>query len=391
MALAVDHSFVPSHAPRVLNLFCGAGGLADGFRQAGCQIVAGVDWDPNAVATFRTNHPQALVMEGDIREVASRRLESVGPIDILIGGPSCQGFSTHGKRIFDDPRNFLFREFARVAEDLKPPWIVIENVKGMLSFKHGLFRKWIQQAFEDIGYRIDSRMVLAADYGVPQLRQRIVFIGTRTEQPIGFPEPTHGATLGQPWVTVRDAISDLPSLGESGGSDDIEYPSLPSSAYQQWARNGSHRLTLHLARHVSPLAMSIIRQIPMGTGIRHLTEDQLPDRFRRMRTISNGRLRRDCTTLYYRAAWDRPSYTITCYFRNVSAGPFVHPAADRAFTPREAARLQSFQDTYKFVGTSIPRQIGNAVPPLLARSIAKAVVESMSAVLEAPPLQLAFA
>jgi DNA (cytosine-5)-methyltransferase 1 len=376
-----DHPFaLAAPAPRVLNLFCGAGGLAEGFRQAGFEIVAGVDWDHNALATFRRNHPTAATIAGDIREIESIRLAEHGPVDVLIGGPSCQGYSTHGKRIFDDPRNFLFREFARVTRDLQPPWLVIENVKGMLSFKRGLFRRWIYEAFEEMGYRFESRLMLAAEYGVPQLRQRIVFIGTRTDLPIRFPDPTHGTNAELPWVSVGDATGDLPALGDGGGSPVCAYDRPPTTDYQRWARTASSALTLHNCRPVSPLAMSIIRRIPMGKGIRHLSEHELPERFRRMRTISNGNLRRDCTTLYYRADWNRPSYTITCYFRNVSAGPFVHPHENRAFTPREAARLQSFQDSYEFVGTAVPRQIGNAVPPLLGRAIASAVRRSMDGV-----------
>ena len=172
-----------------------------------------------------------------------------------------------------------------------------------------------------------------------------------------------------PYVTVQDAIRDLDPIGDEGES--VEYVSAPTTAFQRYARRWApRRLSLHRARRVSDLAMSIIKQVPQGSGIRAIPPHLLPERFRRMRTISTGALRRDCTTLYYRLSWSEPSYTITCYFTNVSSGPFVHPSANRSLTPREAARLQSFPDRYRFVERQVQRQIGNAVPPLLARAVA---------------------
>ena len=170
-------------------------------------------------------------------------------------------------------------------------------------------------------------------------------------------------------MTVQDAIGDLDPIGEEGEA--TQYHSPPETAFQRYARRYARkRLTLHRARRVSDLAMRIITKVPQGEGIRAIPPDQLPERFRRMRTISNGALRRDCTTLYHRLSWSKPSYTITCYFTNVSSGPFVHPSEDRALTPREAARLQTFPDRYRFFGKQVQRQIGNAVPPLFARAVA---------------------
>jgi DNA (cytosine-5)-methyltransferase 1 len=172
-----------------------------------------------------------------------------------------------------------------------------------------------------------------------------------------------------PYVTVQDAIGDLDPIGEEGEA--TEYFSPPKTAFQRYARRKApKRLSLQRARRVSDLAMSIIVRVPQGNGIRAIPPRHLPERFRRMRTISTGALRQDCTTLYYRLSWAKPSYTITCYFTNVSSGPFVHPSANRSLTPREAARLQSFPDRYRFVEKQVQRQIGNAVPPLLARAVA---------------------
>lgn len=367
-----------SDKPQVFNIFCGAGGLSEGFRQAGYNIIGGLDFNRHAIATFSLNHPNAKAICADIRDVKSEQLTNLGSIDVLAGGPSCQGYSTHGKRIIDDPRNFLFREFVRIARDVQPSWIVFENVKGMLHFNKGMFRKQIHEAFEELGYKIESELILAANFGVPQLRERVIFIATRTGAPILFPKETHGPGRPKPLVTVYEAIGDLPSLGIGGVLPESDYPSPPLSEYQKLMRQNSDKITLHEAKPVSPHALSIISRIPQGKGIRHLPEEELPERFRKMRTISNGKLRKDCTTLYHRLSWDKPSYTITCYFRNVSAGSFTHPVDNRALSYREAARLQSFPDHYKFSPSEIPRQIGNAVPPLLAKALAEAVLTAMN-------------
>lgn len=364
-----------ANPPRVLDLFCGAGGLAEGFRQAGFEIAGGLDNDPIALTTFERNHPNAMTFLGDIRNVSSEVISEVGPIDVLVGGPSCQGFSTHGKRIAEDPRNFLFREFIRVVRDFLPPWVVIENVKGLLWYDKGAFRQRIHEALEELGYDVRSGLHLAADFGVPQRRERIIFVATNTGCDIPFPRPTHGPMTDQAWLSVRDAVGDLPSLGLGGRYEGI-YPEPALSEYQSAMRRNCEFLTMHEATPISDRALAIVRRIPQGKGIRHLSEDELPDRFQRMRTISNGKLRRDCTTLYHRLAWDLPSYTITCYFRNVSSGPFVHPEDDRALSFREAARLQSFADDYIFDRRALARQIGNAVPPLMAKSVADAILRA---------------
>jgi DNA (cytosine-5)-methyltransferase 1 len=357
-------------SPRVLDLFCGAGGLSEGFRQAGFTIVGGIDFDEACVRTFARNHPSALAVRADIADVGPQLLDEIGPVDVLVGGPSCQGFSTHGKRQETDPRNQLFREYLRIAEYVMPKWIVMENVKGMLTFGKGKFLRQITDGLRRLGYSVDARVLLAADYGVPQLRERVIVIAS-LEHDVVFPEVTHDR---DGYVTVAEAIGDLPSLGTGGGeAGPVSYGSRSRSAYQREMRRQSRRLTLHKAKPVSDLALSLIRHIEQGHGVRSLPDHLLPDRFKKMRTISNGALRKDCTTLYYRLAWDQPAYTITTYFRNPSSGPFVHPADDRALSPREAARLQSFPDHYEFEAPGIPRQIGNAVPPLLARAIAEAL------------------
>lgn len=361
----------------VVDLFCGAGGLSCGFEQAGFHVGAAVDSDPVAAETYRLQNPRTPFFVEDVRNIPGRQLIEAagGHVDVVIGGPSCQGFSTHGKRDPEDPRNYLFQEFVRLVKEIKPAWVVMENVKGLLTYDRGRYRDEIHASFRRAGYRVESRVLRAVDYGVPQFRERLIFIATRTDTPITFPIPTHcpadvAPMLGlMPYVTVTDAIGDLDPIGPEGESD--SYLSGPKTAFQRYARHKAPRkLTLHRAKRVSDLAMSIIKRVPQGSGIRAVPPEHLPERFRRMRTISTGALRQDCTTLYHRLSWTKPSYTITCYFTNVSSGPFVHPAANRALTPREAARLQSFPDRYRFVDKQVTRQIGNAVPPLLAKAVA---------------------
>lgn len=374
---------------RVVDLFCGAGGLSFGFELAGCQVVAAVDADPIAGETYRLQNPDVPLFTEDVRQIKGTQLLAAagGPVDLVIGGPSCQGFSTHGKRDPNDPRNYLFKEFVRLVKEIAPSWVVMENVKGLLTYDRGRYRDEIHASFRRIGYRIESRVLRAVDFGVPQFRERLFFIATRTDFPITFPAPTHcppetAAILGlHPYVTVEDAIGDLDSIGEEGEA--TGYRSSPRTAFQRYARrHGPKRLTLHRAHRVSDLAMSIIKRVPQGAGIRAIPPRQLPERFRRMRTISTGALRKDCTTLYYRLDWSKPSYTITCYFTNVSSGPFVHPTQNRALTPREAARLQTFPDRYRFFDKQVQRQIGNAVPPLLAKAVAAEVISKFDGAAE---------
>jgi DNA (cytosine-5)-methyltransferase 1 len=370
--------------PSVVDLFCGAGGLSEGLRQAGFVPKVGVDFDKHAAATYRKNHPGVPVIEKDIAEVTSaeiKKLAGLDRIDLIAGGPSCQGFSTHGKRMQDDPRNFLFEHFVRLVDEIRPRMFLMENVRGMLTYNKGAFRRQIEAAFAEIGYRTNFAQVLAADYGVPQLRHRILFIGTcEDELPLTFPPPTHGdAESGLlPYITVEQAIGDLPLMGEEFMKVRRRYKTPPRGPYQVYCRSGAPtEVSLHISRPLSAQASRLAKFIGQGEGLRAVPVDHLPDRFRRMRKISNGELRRDCTTLYHRLSVEKPSYTITCNYKNVASGPFLHPFEDRAISHREAARFMSFPDRYEFVGSAIARQIGNSVPPLLARSIGKHIYEML--------------
>lgn len=369
--------------PICVDLFSGAGGLSHGLEQAGFRSVLAVDFDKNAAASYQKNHPDTRVICGDVAAVSPEDVIDAcdgRELDLLTGGPSCQGYSTHGKRKEDDPRNFLFEHFIRLVGEVRPKWVLMENVTGLLAFRGGHFKNLITESFASVGYDVTSTVLVAADYGVPQLRRRIFFLGTRTETPISFPEPTHAASVDlfssgvSPYVTVEEAIGDLPLMRGELKRENWDYASEPMSDFQRYARRFSERLTLHQANGVSAQARQVVKYIKEGQGLRSVPPDKLPDRFKKMRTISDGSLRKDCTTLYHRLARNRPAYTITCYFRNVASGPFLHPLEDRSLSYREAARLMSFPDDYQFVGTGIPRQIGNAVPPLLAKAIGEHII-----------------
>lgn len=374
---------MPSRLPTLVDLFCGAGGLSEGLRQAGFQPVLGVDFDPHAISTYSANNPDARTICDDIRNVSAEMVFAAAgthDVDVIAGGPSCQGFSTHGKRIEDDPRNFLFREFVRLVAEVRPKFFIMENVKGLLTYGRGQFKRAIEDAFSRAGYTVVAKTVCAADYGVPQLRHRILFIGTRVCVPLSFPEPTHGEGdelfERRPYVTVEEAIGDLPLMNGDFRRDTWQYTSPPSSTFQRYARDGADAVvTLHQANGLSEQARRIARHVAQGQGLRSVPVEELPARFQKMRTISNGQLRKDCTTLYYRLSPARPAYTITCYYRNVASGPFLHPYEDRSLSHREAARLMSYPDAFIFKGASIPRQIGNSVPPLLGRAIGSHVRE----------------
>lgn len=370
--------------PVVIDLFCGAGGLSEGLLQAGIQPVAGVDFDKHSVATYRHNHPGVPVIEGNVEEVTGEQLMEVAgsrDIDLIAGGPSCQGFSTHGKRMQDDPRNFLFKHFVRLVDEVRPKIFLMENVKGMLTYEKGAFRRQIEAAFDEIGYRTDFAHVLAANYGVPQMRHRILFIGTRLDDvKLSFPPCTHGFDNPnlKPFVTVNEAIGDLPLIANDYTREKRPYSCAPQNSYQIYCRTGAPQdVTLHVGRPLSTQAQTMANYIGQGEGLRAVPVNALPDRFKKMRTISNGALRRDCTTLYHRLSPDKPAYTITCNYRNVASGPFLHPWEDRSISHREAARLMSFPDHYQFVGASFPRQIGNAVPPLMAKAIGTKIVQML--------------
>ena len=378
---------------KVLDLFCGTGGFSKGFEdseQGDFKVVFGIDLLPSSVETFKLNHKQAFGVSGDIRrykkaEVAEKIKVGRGDISVIVGGPPCQGFSSI--RPFrsvndDDPRNSLFEEFAAYVNFFRPKVFVFENVTGLATHKNGDTITAMQECFKNLGYECDWRLLNAAHYGVPQKRERLIMIGMESGGKVSFPEPTHffdGATIGfkdkrkvvsttngnlfndsNPLlaVTVMDAISDLPTIASGEGIAQYIYP--PKNDYQVQRRKDTQTLKLHSSTVHTAKMLEIIKHA--GKNI-----DCIPKHL-----ITSG-----FSSCYSRLAADEPAVTITVNFVHPASNRCIHPEQNRALTPREGARLQSFDDDFEFFGnrTQIVKQIGNAVPPLLGRAIAKQVAE----------------
>lgn len=359
----------------VIDLFCGAGGLSEGFRQAGFHVLAGNDFFDAAGETFAATHPEAKFLPCPIQQYAAddflkaAGLEA-GELDVLVGGPPCQGFSVYNhQRGLQDERSSLYQEYLRIVAGLRPNWIVLENVTGMTSAGGGAAVKAILDGLEGLGYSVEAKILRAEEYGVPQERRRIVFIGNRIGLPIEFPSPTHGPGL-LPFTTVEDAISDLPRLINGGGDDGIAiFASEARSAFQSELRGGSNGVRNHAAAKLASVNLERLKHIPQGGSWRDIPVDLLPAGMKRAK-------RSDHTKRYGRLSWTGMASTILTKC-DPHWGAYFHPDQNRTVTVREAARLQSFPDFFQFKGTRTEQyvQVGNAVPPLLGRAIAQRIFE----------------
>ena len=346
---------------RMLDLFSGAGGMSYGMdKNPNFMTEVALDFNDKALKTFKYNMPYAETVCGDITDEAVKNkvveLCKKRNVNMIIGGPPCQGFSLKGKKLgLNDPRNFLFNEYLHFVEMLKPEVFVIENVKALLSTSAGWFKDQIVQKVTDMGYHVEYGVLTASDFGVPQSRQRAIFICSKTKD-IALPE----ATCSKP-VTVRDAIYDLAYLNSGEGSFEMEYITQPSSEYQELMRSGSSKLYNHKASNHAEIAIQKLKMIPPECGKEYLSPELL------------GKQRFSGT--WGRLKWDEVSPTIDTRFDASSNGTNNHPFLHRAITPREAARLQSFDDKFVFIGSKvyIRQQIGNAVPPLMAEVIANQI------------------
>lgn len=348
---------------RILDLFSGAGGFSYGIEQnKHFKTVIATDFNKKALETFKYNMPDTFIIEGDItdKRVKSNIIEKSKDLQVnmIIGGPPCQGFSLKGKKLgLDDPRNYLFKEYLSIVEILKPDVFVIENVKSLLSTSAGYFKNEIISKVNELGYFINYGVLNSSRFGVPQTRERTIFICSK-EKPIKLP-------LGDEKniVTVRDAIYDLAYLNSGEGYFEQKYRNEPLSDYQQRMRNKNGTLFNHIASRHNDVAIQKLSMIPPECGKEYLPKDMI------------GNQRFSCT--WGRLKWDFPSPTIDTRFDAASNGTNNHPFLNRAITPREAARLQSFDDNFVFIGSKvyIRQQIGNAVPPLLAKAIADQIIK----------------
>lgn len=379
-------------ANTIFDLFCGTGGFSHGIEKSTpgtFETRLGVDILENSLATFAANHPQATVVKRDLRrltcrEVAERTGLGPGQVDVIVGGPPCQGFSSI--RPFrstnnDDPRNTLFEQFANFVNYFRPQVLVMENVVGLATHANGSTLAEIVDCFSQLGYDCDWRILNAANYGVPQRRERLVLMGVEKGITISFPKPTHeskGSTIGYrersrivatedlplfrhakplfPPVTVMDAIDDLPDI--QSGEVANHYKRNPRTTYQAARRAGAKTLTMHESTRHTPKMMEIIRH--SGPNISSIPRHLITSGF---------------SSCYSRLDGQAPSVTITVNFVHPASNRCIHPTQNRALTPREGARLQSFDDTFVFCGTrsQIVKQIGNAVPPLLGLAVGDAI------------------
>ena len=381
----------PKFPLRAIDLFSGAGGLSQGFRDAGYEVPFALDFDADSCATYEKNHPETHVECASITDFSPAQIKKLakGRIDVVLGGPSCQSFSTAGRRsgwVADgDERNGLWEHMFKVVEHIKPKAFVMENVPGMVYWKEGAFGDMILKRFTDIGYTVRKEILLAADWGVPQRRRRLFIVGILGDQEFTFPAPTHMGGWRRdslemwekkrlekgllPHLTVEDALGDLPPLKPSTVSS-RRYLVRKDKAtpFAQLMRGSSRVVHDHDVQPLPKDTATLIAHVPSGGTWRDIPPHLLPDRYRGMR-------RTDSTNLLGRLDWNLPSYTITTQFNNVTTGCFTHPTENRSLSVREGARLQTFPDKYEFVGSvaSRCRQIGNAVPPLLASVLAHEV------------------
>jgi len=358
-----------------IDLFCGAGGLSEGFRQAGVKVLVGQDFDEVAGRTFASTHRDASFMGGPIQNVSAQDLLNRAgvkrsEVDVLIGGPPCQGYSVYNhQRGVDDPRANLFREYLRIVSGLNPRWLVMENVTGIQSIADGGIVNEIFAGMRNLGYNVKMQILKAEEFGIPQERRRVFFIATKENRNIEFPEPTHG--VGRlPFVTVWDAISDLPRIKNGETKGPSAYACEAQNSYQMAMRNGGKVVFNHSPSKLAPINEARMRHIPPGGSWRDIPFDLLPEGMKRAK-------RSDHTKRYGRPKKSDLACTILTKC-DVHWGAYIHPVQDRAFTVREAARLQSFSDDFVFSGNRTEQyiQVGNAVPPLLGKRVAEAIISS---------------
>lgn len=348
---------------RVCDLFCGAGGFSHGLaKNSHFDAVLGVDFNLSALQTFALNHPNSRTICGDLKDknIKTQILKECRNLKInaIIGGPPCQGFSNKGKNLgLKDERNFLFKEFLDILNAVKPEIFIIENVKNLITCANSYFLNEILNFTRNLGYKVNFAVLNAADFAVPQTRQRAFIVGLKGAKFDFSKLKKHKK------VSVKDAISDLAYLNSGEGAEISSYKNAPQSAYQRAMRG--KMLYNHKATNHSKIALKKLKMIPSQQG-----KEFLPTNLHGKQLFKGT---------WTRLVWNEQSPTIDTRFDTPSNGKNSHPTLHRAITPREAARLQSFEDDFRFLGskTQICRQIGNAVPPLLAKALADEILRQI--------------
>ena len=340
---------------KIIDLFCGCGGFSRGFEDAGFEVALALDSWKDAIETFNINHKKPVGVTKNIYDFTNEEIAKFGKdndVVGIIGGPPCQGFSMVGKREANDERNTLYLQYVRFVEQIKPEFFILENVKGLLTLEKGYFKTEIVDRFTELGYNVTYKVLRACDYGVPQKRERVFFVGLRQDvfrdKFFTYPEEKD-YILG-----TEDALSDLPSLDNEELA--TEYKLKPQNEFQKLMRKKSksiknNEITLHTEQ-----TKKIISMIPDGGNIK-----SLPEEYYKVRNYGSA---------FKRMNSKEPSTTIDCGHRN-----YFHYKENRIPTVRESARIQSFPDDFEFKGTKTSQytQVGNAVPPILAEELAKKI------------------
>lgn len=352
---------------KVIDLFCGCGGLSEGFRLAGYEIVGGIDFNQAAIDTYNENFTKAKGICGDLLKMDKAKIlkefGSLNDVDVIIGGPPCQGFSSANRwqKEDEDPRNRLFFEFVKFVDLAKPKAILIENVQGILTKNNGYAKKRIYEIFEKRGYTVTNRVLNAADYGVPQYRKRNFFVMLKGDKEFDFDQIKRVSVP----VTVEEAIGELYNFESHEMDSELVLDSKPKTSYQKYLRDESNIVRNHQVRYPAEKVQKRISFVPQGGNWKDVPVDLWPSDRQNRHSSAYKRLNEE----------DR-----SCTIDTGNAhSNYFHPLYNRIPTPREAARLQSFPDNFVFVGTrgAIYRQIGNAVPPLLAKAIAEEIKEEL--------------
>jgi DNA (cytosine-5)-methyltransferase 1 len=346
----------------VIDIFCGAGGFSQGFHQAGYKILAGVDIDQQAISTYAHNFPTSTAISWDLSKPLSECSEANivlnDKVDIIVGGPPCQGFSIAGKRNHTDPRNRLFKAYFDIIRQTNPRAVVIENVPTMLTMNNGEFINELEHNLFQSGYKVYKQLLWANQYGVPQKRKRLIIVALDSREKtkdFSYPEPIKGE------ITCHEALSDLPLLDNEVGAEAQSYNSPPSNQYQKKMRGDTKVLYNHWAVIHTEQTKKIIALVPDGGNYK-----SLPESLWQSRKVN--------------IAWTRMKSSAPCFTIDAGHNHHFHYKANRVPTVRESARIQSFPDHFRFLGnkTSQFRQVGNAIPPLMAEAVAKAIYSTLT-------------
>jgi DNA (cytosine-5)-methyltransferase 1 len=347
-----------------VDLFSGAGGMSLGAEWAGVKVKLALELEESAFSTYSKNHPECLTLRGDAQNIFDLRWAATDPSELVVfGGPPCQGFSTSNQRTRTkkNEKNWLYRAFIAFVANVRPAWVVFENVRGILETEGGMFAKQVEADLKKLGYFTSSGLLNAADFGVPQVRSRFFIIARHGQMAPPLPTPPRHARP----VTVAEALEDLPELKVGAEASVLPYSGPAKSAYAKRLRGRLKKCSGHLVSKNAAYVVKRYAKIPPGGNWADVPKSM-------MRNYA------DCTRchtgIYKRLVLGKPSVVIGNFRKNM----LIHPTEDRGLSVREAARLQSFPDNFVFEGSIglQQQQVGNAVPPLLARAIFKAVVRA---------------